>query len=165
MNEKQRFRRVRFIVVASLTFAVPAIVIAAGILSIGDEFKYRKDDVIDAVCCTAITAFFIWLAVWIANRRGKLGRRFWTTASISGVLLIYSLSFGPACRLCEDGYLDGKATWIAYRPMAWLDICGPGPVRRAIDRWIDLFRQNPLNSPSYPIRYEFFIQNPDVKQL
>ena len=165
MNEKRRFRRTRLIVFASLTFVIPAIVIALVMLLLGDEFKNRKDDLIDAGCCTAITAFFVWLAVWISNRRTKLGWRFWSAAWISGVLLIYLLSFGPACRLCEDGYLDGRATWIAYRPMTWLDICGPGPVRRAIDRWIDLFRQNPLNTPSYPIRYEFFIQYPDVKQL
>ena len=45
-------------------------------------------------------------------------------AIVAGVLL-YGLSFGPACRLCQEGYFDDRQTWIAYRPMTWLYVRGP----------------------------------------
>jgi len=39
----------------------------------------------------------VWMVVRIANRRRKLGRVYWkTAAAAASVLVLYSLSFGPA---------------------------------------------------------------------
>ena len=150
-----------------------AIVITAAVPPIADELKDRRldwddiisDNIIEPVLSLGFGALVLLSTVRIFNRRASLGRRGRVAVAAAAAMLIYALSFGPACRLCEDGHLDGRATWILYRPMTWLTIRGPDPIGRAIFRWVDLFRRDPRDSPSYPIGHEYEVQYPDVKWL
>lgn len=139
MTEELRSRRLRAAASALLILAAPAAVIAFATVWIGEEFERHEDDMWDLSCAIVPPALAVWVMVWIANRRKKLGRRFWVTAGISSLLLIYPISFGPACRLCQDGYLGNRPIWNAYRPMWWLANDGPSPIRRQVVRWVEVF--------------------------
>jgi hypothetical protein len=98
------------------------------------------------------------------NDRKKPGAAFWTAVLVV-VLGLYVGSFGPACRIYEDGYLDARSVWLAYRPLTWLFYRGPQPVCTAIGSWVRLFRSPDRaagSSPPDPICIEWHVQNPGV---
>jgi len=76
------------------------------------------------------------------------------------VLALYPLSFGPACRLCEDGKLNGYLTWVVYRPMSWMAYRGPDAVSRAIWWWVGIFRSHDGGGPAEPLTREWHVQHP-----
>lgn len=83
---------------------------------------------------------------------------------IGMVLLLYAASLGPACRLCDERRLDGRAVWIFYRPIIWFYYRGPTATSRGIEWWINLFRKvdrPDLDLPA-PFHLEWDVQNPDV---
>src|SRR5580704_3781011 len=88
----------------------------------------------------------------------------WCTVALLA-MIAYPLSFRPACRLCEDGKLDGFLTWVAYRPMKWMAYRGPGPVSRAIWWWVRLFRTDQRGGPAEPLAREWQIQHPGMTSL
>jgi hypothetical protein len=72
----------------------------------------------------AFAAFCVWLAVRIVNRRERWAKRIaW---GVAGLLLLYPLSLGPACRKAAEpmdlGYkMPVPRTWMTmYWPVGWL---------------------------------------------
>jgi hypothetical protein len=87
----------------------------------------------------AFAASFVWLTVRIINRRERWAKR---TAVALVVLLVYPLSFGPACwwlaspehmgiSIMRSGPPHKRASRI-YWPMGWVAAMAPGPIRDAI---------------------------------
>lgn len=161
------YRRFRHVLLVSGAVLM-GIGIAFAAPPIADEINklaFDGDDLIDSAVSVGLAALVLLFSVRLVNRRTRLGRRGWIGVAIAAAVVMYAISFGPACRMCEDGYLDGRAAWIVYRPMTWLTVRGPYPIRRSIWRWVDLFRANPRYSPCYPISHEFDVQYPDVNWL
>lgn len=48
------------------------------------------------------------------------------------VLVLYVLSFGPACWLCERHVLPQELAWASFRPLTWLARRGPVPMKKLI---------------------------------
>lgn len=81
-----------------------------------------------AVLGMAFAAFCVWLTVRIVNRRERWAIR---TAIALALLLIYALSFGPACGLSLQA--DRLAV---YRPCAYLACGAPDAMSRPMRWWI-----------------------------
>src|SRR5260370_31230981 len=81
---------------------------------------------------------------------------------VVAVPMVYPLSFGPVCRLCEDGYVNGRAAWIAYRPILWMAYRAPSPISGVIWWWANLFRVDKRLSPAVPFELEWHALNPGV---
>src|SRR4029078_8555720 len=76
---------------------------------------------VPCVCASAVVAcaaFVVLLVVRIVNRRERWAK--WTLAGVIGVPVLYVLSFGPACLMCENGILGQRTAWLAFRPLTWL---------------------------------------------
>jgi hypothetical protein len=99
--------------------------------------------------------------LWLAGR----SRRFWIVTLLLLLPALYVVSFGPACWLCNNRYLDGEIAWLIYRPITWLVVRGPAPIRRAIWWWEGVFELSPGDRPSPPIMIEFQVLYPDVRWL
>jgi len=78
----------------------------------------------------AFAAFCVWLAMRIVNRRERWAKR--TLAVTVGLAVLYVASFGPACWLCEKSILPQKLAWIVCRPMTWLCVHGPTPIKEVV---------------------------------
>ena len=89
----------------------------------------------------AFTAFCIWLAVRILNRRERWAK--WMAVVLT--LLAYPLSFGPACWLVNQGKADIVFIASIYRP--FVRAAGGVNVMARLLRWYgDLDR--PSDTPS-----------------
>lgn len=69
---------------------------------------------------------------------------FWIAVALVVVLLGYPLSFGPACWLCDHGFVkEGDATLAAlrvvYSPIAWIHDHGPQPVKHSVEWYASLW--------------------------
>jgi hypothetical protein len=78
-------------------------------------------EVVLAFAAIIFTAFCVWLAVRIVNRRERWAK--WTALIAVALPMVYVASFGPACWLVGD-YLDASewiidAVPIAYYPILW----------------------------------------------
>jgi hypothetical protein len=67
----------------------------------------------------AFAAVCVWLAVRIVNRRERWAK--WTLAAVLVLPVLYVLSAGPACWLCENGTISGHTLNTIYSPI------GDGP--------------------------------------
>ena len=60
------------------------------------------------------------------KRRGPItlfyeSRRFrWTIIAVVLIPILYVVSFGPACWLCNYGRLEARPVWLGYRPVTLL---------------------------------------------
>ena len=61
--------------------------------------------------------------------RRKPGVAFWATVVIAAGLVLYPLSFGPACWLAFDGHLSQTVVAEAYRPVIRAANMAPAPIR------------------------------------
>src|SRR5437868_5266548 len=120
-----------FIAGFAVVFAV-LLRIALAISTDLEGFRTRFEELAFQVLGAGCGALFLWLLIHMFNR-GENARGWAKRIAVVVVAsAIYAASFGPACRLCEEGYLDGTATWLAYRPMTWLTYRGPRPMRQAL---------------------------------
>ncbi len=87
----------------------------------------------------SFAAFCIWVIIRIVNRREKSRRMIWGTVLATSVLLTYPLSFGPACRLVEEGVMPYSHLETAYQPCIQLAIHGApvldGPLWWWVEQW------------------------------
>jgi nitrate reductase NapE component len=89
----------------------------------------------------AFAAFCVWLGVRIANRRERWSK--WTAAGLVIALVVYPISFGPACLLGEK---LGWPQWISdpfgfiFFPILCAEKYGPrwigGAVLAYMDWWM-----------------------------
>jgi hypothetical protein len=59
----------------------------------------------------------VWLTVRIVNRRERWAKRL---AVAMAVIVVYPLSFGPACWLSSRINVGAAALGIAYQPLVWV---------------------------------------------
>jgi hypothetical protein len=83
----------------------------------------------------AIASFCVWLGLRIFNRRERWAK--WTLASVVCLPMLYVLTFGPVCLLCERGVVPQRAAWIAFRPLTWLCAHGPDPLGNFIRHYAE----------------------------
>ena len=83
-------------------------------------------------------AFCIWLTVRIVNRRERWAK--WTLAAVLSLPLLYVASFGPACRMMEEGRLSiNSPRWRIYHPLARLaSSTQPSFARDLVCRWVSV---------------------------
>jgi hypothetical protein len=83
----------------------------------------------------AFAAFCVWLGVRIVNRREKWAK--WTLALTVALPVLYVGSFGPACRLIEEGNVSINSPWCrVYYPLAQLaSSTSPSLSKDVICRW------------------------------
>ena len=72
----------------------------------------------------------------MTSDRKKPGVTFWATVIVA-VVLAYPLSFGPACWLTNQGFIDGAKSGPLYRPILRLCVQKSGRVSDAL-RWYGL---------------------------
>lgn len=114
---------------------VVLVVVLVGYLS---SFVPGADDKIISSLGVAFVAFAVWLTVRIVNRRERWAKR--TGAILVAFLVLYPLSFGPACWwLSNPRTHHGKGrTWIeyevpyAYWPVGWIACNGPESLEHQI---------------------------------
>ncbi len=97
-------------------------------------------------------ALLIWLTVRIVNRKERWAK--WTLAVVVGLLVLYVLSFGPACWIYSRTFEQESSStvWdiahrIYYPILRQWD--GSGPVSSAIDWYANLCSAAEVY-PSYP---------------
>ena len=93
-------------------------------------------------------AIFIWLGVRIINRRERWAKR--TAVTLTVLLSLYVLSFGPACWWFSDwssGYYHRMPPSI-YWPIGRAARYGPWPIRRAICWYAQLGNSESLLLPA-----------------
>ena len=73
----------------------------------------------------------------IMTSRKQPGVAFWATVVVVVVLVVYPVSFGPACWLCEKGALSQRTGWTIFRPVTWLVLHGPRPVSSLIQSYAE----------------------------
>src|SRR5262245_43617677 len=117
----------------------------------------------------AFAAVCIWLTVRIVNRRERWVK--WTVAAIVGLPLLYVATFGPACWLCNNFWLDSRLTWTIYRPVTWSWYqTRPSTFSAALVWWCDLVGKDYRESQHgyglpRPLHHEVAAQNPGVRWL
>jgi hypothetical protein len=52
----------------------------------------------------------------------------------------YIASFGPACRICDEGWVSGQTLWWIYRPIAIVYCYLPVQTRNGFTSFLDEFR-------------------------
>jgi hypothetical protein len=100
----------------------------------------------------AFAAFCVWLAVRIVNRRERWAK--WTlVGTITGLPLLYVLSFGPACWWFtipsgQSGNFPGTndplppvRAHAMYWPIGWVAVNGPQPLERVLAWYATLRHQ------------------------
>jgi hypothetical protein len=87
------------------------------------------------ILAAAFAAFCVWLTVRIVNRRERWAK--WTLAGVLGVPTLYFASFGPACRLIEEGHVPfNSPCWRIYFPLARLaNDTKPSHAKNVVCRW------------------------------
>jgi hypothetical protein len=80
----------------------------------------------------------------MSEERKKPRVAFWATvgAVLVAVLAMYSLSFGPACWLCNHHLLPESVMPAAdefYKPMVWLVLDAPDPLRMPARWYVDFW--------------------------
>jgi hypothetical protein len=55
----------------------------------------------------------------MGDTKNKPGAGFWGTAVVVAILILYPLSFGPACWISSRLDLGADAVSAVYRPMTW----------------------------------------------
>lgn len=84
----------------------------------------------------------------MTSNRKKPGMAFWAIAVVVVALVLYPLSFGPACWWFSnpEPHSRGFAPRIFW-PMGWVATNGPEPCRRAI-RWYALLAIDGVDLPT-----------------
>ena len=163
MNVNRRLTRARLLLIILGSVAVSVAATFIGATAIEDsENIHITDDAIFLGVCALLVATALWITVRLINRRQRWTPPMKWTAIALGVSVLYAASFGPACWLSEYDMLDGHDVWLAYRPITWLSVCGPGPVRRALREWAELIRPFWCSIPPTPIVLERRVQYPGV---
>jgi hypothetical protein len=85
----------------------------------------------------AFAALYIWLIVRVVNRREKSRRMIWATAFPVVALLGYLLSFGPACRLADEGLIPDSIFMTAYRPCIRISYDGAQVLHGPLQWWVE----------------------------
>jgi hypothetical protein len=70
--------------------------------------------------------------------RKKPGVAFWGTVAL---VVVYPLSFGPACWLCEKQYVPTYVAWMFFRPLTWLVVESPHGVGEPIRKYAAIFSE------------------------
>jgi hypothetical protein len=85
--------------------------------------------------------------------RKKPGVAFWATVVVV-VVLAYPLSYGPVCwfdlRQERLPRWARPVVWYVWRPMGFLAVNGPRPIKRAIQWWASLGQQKAMIEPATP---------------
>jgi len=80
---------------------------------------------------------------------------FWATVVVVA-LLLYPISFGPACWMVERGFLPVHRTSMVYRPVLWVAVRGkPEAVRRALIWYGGLATHPPLD----PVLWQMAVES------
>ena len=90
--------------------------------------------------------------------RNKPTVGFWIAAALAGMLL-YAVSFGPACWFGERNRVGTSTISTVYCPIIWLASSNKGPVARAILWYAALGagpRAEPYVSPGGEVRWLHF---------
>jgi hypothetical protein len=90
-----------------------------------------------AVLGVSFTAFAVWLAVRIVNRRERWAKR--VAIALIVALIVYPLSIGPATWLDERGLLPVSAVPLIFLPLFWTYESGPRSIRVATDWYIGVW--------------------------
>jgi hypothetical protein len=90
-----------------------------------------------AILGVAFTAFSVWLAVRIVNRRERWAKR--VAIALVVTLVVYPLSIGPATWLDERGLLPASAVSLIFLPLFWTYEHGPRSIRAATDWYIGVW--------------------------
>jgi hypothetical protein len=87
------------------------------------------------VLAVASGSVFVWLTVRVVNQRERWAK--WTAVALVAAVVGYPLSFGPACRLIEEGYLPINSPWICiYCPLTRLaSSTKPSFAKDTLCRW------------------------------
>jgi hypothetical protein len=65
--------------------------------------------------------------------RKKPGVAFWATVVVVAALILYPLSFGPACWIASREYAAQDLTLTIYQPLVLMWLNSPDVLRHAID--------------------------------
>lgn len=96
------------------------------------------EEIILPVLGVAFAAFCIWLTVRIINRRERWAK--WTAITVV-VILVYPLSFGPACWIASrTGGGHAPVVSAVYRPLIWMWIKSPEQIHLTVWRFLVLGR-------------------------
>jgi hypothetical protein len=71
----------------------------------------------------AFSAFCVWLAVRIVNRRERWAK--WTLAVTLSLPVLYAVSFGPACWITSRVNVGVPVVNVIYLPMLWIRDVSP----------------------------------------
>jgi hypothetical protein len=116
-----------------------------------------------AALCAAFAAFAMWLAVRIINRRERWAKR--TAVALVGVLVVYPLSFGPACWVIDRWdrvNINGvcvRCTAKVYAPIVQLAFEGPSWISGPIQWWASVGTEEP-ESALAPMLLYFLADDP-----
>src|SRR5258708_3223754 len=100
-------------------------------------FAYNYGEVVFPILAITFTAFCIWLAVRVFNRRERWATRMLATAIALPVL--YVLSVGPACWISSRLQPSGTVVSTIYVPIIWVVMRGrPYWVQVAFVRYVGL---------------------------
>jgi hypothetical protein len=90
-----------------------------------------------AVLGLTFTAFVVWLAVRVVNRRERWAKR--VALSLVVALVVYPLSIGPATWLNERGLLPTSAVPSIFLPLFWMYEHAPRSLQAATDWYIGMW--------------------------
>jgi hypothetical protein len=78
----------------------------------------------------------------MSDDREKPGVVFWATVVMVAALVVYPLSFGPACWGMDRGIGDSCEIAAVFRPILWLWVSGPQWVGESVSWYANLFARN-----------------------
>ena len=76
----------------------------------------------------------------MTSDRKNPGVAFWATMVVTLAVVVYPLSWGPACWLAEQKILPHWIVTKGYVPVIWIYYWGPKPARRAVGWWAGFAR-------------------------
>jgi hypothetical protein len=122
-----RKQRLALIACSTLGAAFAVLVGAFGMLDSAEQTL--------PIFAATFAAVSVWLTVRIVNRRERWAK--WTLAVIAGLPVLYVASFGPACRLIEEGHISfNSPLWRIYSPLTKITISpNPSLAKAVVCRW------------------------------
>lgn len=143
-------------VTASVGSAVDTLI---GSHSAGSTFRLRSTagmirgmGIVLAIIGVLFAALCVWLTVRTINRRERWAK--WTLLCLIAIAIFgYPLSAGPFAYLGSHGLLSDKTRndcEAFYRPITWLFLNGPKPVRKIMWQYFRLWWPNTLSWQAMP---------------